>query len=332
MGNFVGWRTTRASLGRIWIFSENDAPRTDGHVFDCFCIFAHIGRENIGPIDFNEHFQFAVVIYFAFPGKHGAGKALSAWHMTSNLIAVMIWQARPASINYCRWALSVLAANLRLKTVEEGWRRIESKKILGILRDFVFLRINFHWSSMIILLSFIISDFLSVRLRDGALVCAGPPCSLFIGASSSVHMRRDWRLEGNTGVFKVRLANRIWQKFVSWNIVQHFLNVLFNFFDFFILFLVFLKKNVFFVSIFCPVWFQNLGRSHENPLAFAPEDFLDCGAACPELGIQTALHESIGRAWLHASWFGNCGIIFGIWVSLSLIHYRIRVARSNSSL
>ena len=52
------------------------------------------------------------------------------------------------------------------------------------------------------------------RLKPRALLMAGPPCSLFVGASSSVHMRRQWRLLGNVWNRKVRLANLIWANFV----------------------------------------------------------------------------------------------------------------------
>ena len=36
------------------------------------------------------------------------------------------------------------------------------------------------------------------------------PCSLMVGASASVHMRRTWRLLGNQANAKVRLSNAIW--------------------------------------------------------------------------------------------------------------------------
>ena len=41
-----------------------------------------------------------------------------------------------------------------------------------------------------------------------------PPCSLFVGASSSVHQRSQDMLMGNERFFSVRLANRIWVNFV----------------------------------------------------------------------------------------------------------------------
>ena len=49
----------------------------------------------------------------------------------------------------------------------------------------------------------------SLRLQAGALVVAGPPCSLFIFLSSSVHRRRKGREEGDTSNPGVRLANLI---------------------------------------------------------------------------------------------------------------------------
>ena len=44
---------------------------------------------------------------------------------------------------------------------------------------------------------------------------AGPPCSMMVPASQSVHLRRSWRLEGTTSNYKTRLSNRIWKNFVS---------------------------------------------------------------------------------------------------------------------
>ena len=53
-------------------------------------------------------------------------------------------------------------------------------------------------------------------MKDDGLMMACPPCSLFGPACSSVH-RRCWdNPYGNTKVFKVRLANRIFMSFVPW--------------------------------------------------------------------------------------------------------------------
>lgn len=52
-----------------------------------------------------------------------------------------------------------------------------------------------------------------MRLKEGALLVAGPPCSLFVNACVSVHKRSDEHLLGDESVFKVRLANRIWLNF-----------------------------------------------------------------------------------------------------------------------
>lgn len=49
-----------------------------------------------------------------------------------------------------------------------------------------------------------------LELVPFGIAFCGPPCSLFIGASSSVHRRRTWRLYGDCSRFCVRLANAIW--------------------------------------------------------------------------------------------------------------------------
>ena len=41
------------------------------------------------------------------------------------------------------------------------------------------------------------------------MVIGGPPCSLFIFMSSSVHMRSEWNLDGAVDNTKVALANLI---------------------------------------------------------------------------------------------------------------------------
>lgn len=58
------------------------------------------------------------------------------------------------------------------------------------------------------------SSIISSRIVDYGLIMAGPPCSLMTGASSSVHMRRAWRLWGDVSRYKVRLSNRVWLNFV----------------------------------------------------------------------------------------------------------------------
>lgn len=49
------------------------------------------------------------------------------------------------------------------------------------------------------------------RLVPGGMFFGAPPCSLLVGASSSVHRRSDFNVLGATYVFCVRLSNRIWQ-------------------------------------------------------------------------------------------------------------------------
>lgn len=54
----------------------------------------------------------------------------------------------------------------------------------------------------------------TLRLDHG-LLAAGPPCSLFIWLSSSVHMRHAVGCRGNEGNLKVKLANYITENLVS---------------------------------------------------------------------------------------------------------------------
>lgn len=53
-----------------------------------------------------------------------------------------------------------------------------------------------------------------VRLVRKGLCMAGPPCSLCVSASQSVHMRSYSKPLGDTQWWKVRLSNRIWINFV----------------------------------------------------------------------------------------------------------------------
>lgn len=53
------------------------------------------------------------------------------------------------------------------------------------------------------------------RLLHGALVVLGPPCSLFVFFSSSLHLRWRHNVRGNVGAFSVRMANRIVESTVS---------------------------------------------------------------------------------------------------------------------
>ena len=53
-----------------------------------------------------------------------------------------------------------------------------------------------------------------LRIVEYGVVVGGPPCSLLVAASSSVHRRRPWRLLGDTSNSKVRLSNRIWENCV----------------------------------------------------------------------------------------------------------------------
>ncbi|CAK9015012.1 unnamed protein product, partial [Durusdinium trenchii] len=55
---------------------------------------------------------------------------------------------------------------------------------------------------------------LGLQLMDDALMACAPPCSLFVGISSSVHMRSEFRLLGDTSRRCVRLSNLILSNFV----------------------------------------------------------------------------------------------------------------------
>ena len=54
-----------------------------------------------------------------------------------------------------------------------------------------------------------------LRLVTGGVIIAGPPCSLHVAASQSVH-RRSWKnLFGDTNNMRVRLSNLLWVNFVN---------------------------------------------------------------------------------------------------------------------
>ena len=78
-----------------------------------------------------------------------------------------------------------------------------------------------------------------LRLRDGGLVAAAPPCSLFVPACASVHKRSIARPRGDQRNFKVRLAGRIWTNFVAK------LTITSNCVEFIYSFLMFFKEAVY---------------------------------------------------------------------------------------
>lgn len=53
------------------------------------------------------------------------------------------------------------------------------------------------------------------RLVTGGVIIAGPPCSLHVAASQSVHQRSWKNLYGNTENMRVRLSNLLWVNFVN---------------------------------------------------------------------------------------------------------------------
>lgn len=62
-----------------------------------------------------------------------------------------------------------------------------------------------------------------IRLKPHGLVCGGPPCSLFVGASSSIHRRSVFRPLGDLSWLSVRMSNQIWSNTATcWNIEGHF--------------------------------------------------------------------------------------------------------------
>lgn len=53
------------------------------------------------------------------------------------------------------------------------------------------------------------------RLVSGGIAVCGPPCSMFVSASQSVHQRRLGNIWGDEGNLRVRCANRIWLNFAG---------------------------------------------------------------------------------------------------------------------
>lgn len=56
--------------------------------------------------------------------------------------------------------------------------------------------------------------------KDGSLVVAGPPCSLFIWISSGTHKRKKLGINGDIKLLSVRMANSIARNFVARSIDQ----------------------------------------------------------------------------------------------------------------
>ena len=65
------------------------------------------------------------------------------------------------------------------------------------------------------LIGFLTLCDLGMRLRPGGLIKAGPPCSLFVFQSSSLHSRRDGNEHGDTTIKSVRMANAIVLNFLA---------------------------------------------------------------------------------------------------------------------
>lgn len=68
------------------------------------------------------------------------------------------------------------------------------------------------------------ASWLILRLKEGALIAAQPPCSLMGPACSSVHRRTSANPAGDRTRFKVRLAERIWRSFAAGPILVVYCN------------------------------------------------------------------------------------------------------------
>lgn len=53
------------------------------------------------------------------------------------------------------------------------------------------------------------------RLKNQGIIICAPPCSLFSPACASVHRRTFENPEGDQKVWKVRLAQRIWENMAT---------------------------------------------------------------------------------------------------------------------
>ena len=56
----------------------------------------------------------------------------------------------------------------------------------------------------------------SLRLLAGGIIISGPPCSLMVAASQSVHRRTWTNLMGNIQNKRVRLSNILWSNYAIW--------------------------------------------------------------------------------------------------------------------
>lgn len=84
------------------------------------------------------------------------------------------------------------------------------------------------------------------RLMDDALMACAPPCSLFVGISSSVHMRSEFRLLGDTSRRCVRLSNLILSNFVTratFSIILDLIRI-FDIFEYIIIYLNFFCQQL----------------------------------------------------------------------------------------
>ena len=65
-----------------------------------------------------------------------------------------------------------------------------------------------------------------IRLVHGGILICGPPCSVFVAASQSVHRRSMSKPQGDTRLACVRLSNIIWSNFAPWLTCASFTQIL----------------------------------------------------------------------------------------------------------
>lgn len=132
---------------------------------------------------------FSIVLYDP-SGNSGARVGTQQRPLTSRKPALRIWWRKPASIFF--WALP--------------WR------FSGLYLCFFYLRELRHTPAIF---HSVHCPFMSnLRLVPGGIFFGAPPCSLFVGASASLHMRSIFQPWGDTAAFSVRLSNRIWRNMV----------------------------------------------------------------------------------------------------------------------
>lgn len=138
--------------------------------------------------------------------------------MTSKLIARMISAQGKVAEPWCEWWWCLLLSHL---CIYFCWSGVSFGGLRSFCRNptcavhIVGCQLR-SWSCLCLLMLWFMP-----RLKDDALICATPPCSLMGPACASVHRRSLSNPLGDVRRFKIRLSNRIWANFAAGFIPQN---------------------------------------------------------------------------------------------------------------